>query len=290
MRTNRLRQTRSRARPHRFSCTLVALATAAILLAPGAVATAAARVAAREVSAPSIEATPSTSQNWAGYAVTAHWPLRHVSGAWVQPKVNCEGLTDRYSAFWVGLGGFTSHARSLEQVGTEADCLDGQTSIYAWYELFPANAVRLQPKVQSGDRISAAVTVTGTRVSIDLRDLTSGRGASRRLRMVEPETSSAEWIAEAPSECVGASRCQVLPLADFSSITFEEDRVSNGDGLLGTIADPALSVTSLLLQSQPAHSGASTSALGGGATDEAAPSALAGTGSSFTVTWRRHPS
>ena len=268
----------------------MALATVAILLEAAALTPAGARAAAHGVGAPSLEATPSTSQNWAGYAVTAHSQLRHVSGAWLQPTVRCEGLTDRYSAFWVGLGGFTSHARSLEQVGTEADCLGGQTSIYAWYELFPANAVRLQLTVQGADRISAAVTVAGTRVSVDLRDLTSGRSVSRRLRMVEPETSSAEWIAEAPSECVGASRCQVLPLADFSSITFEEDRVSNDDGLLGTIADPALSVTSLLLQSQASRAGASTSALGGGATDEAAPSALSGAGSSFTVVWRRHAS
>jgi hypothetical protein len=41
---------------------------------------------------------------------------------WVQPKVTCTAGQPSYSAFWVGLGGFSTDAQALEQIGTESNC------------------------------------------------------------------------------------------------------------------------------------------------------------------------
>ena len=42
--------------------------------------------------------------------------------------------------------------------------------------------------------------------------------------MSNPDTSSAEWIAEAPSQCDGSGSCQPLPLADFGTVQFTGPR------------------------------------------------------------------
>jgi len=61
-----------------------------------------------------------TSTNWAGYAITDRKPFTSATGRWVQPAVSCADLSPTYSAFWVGLGGYSGN--SLEQIGTETDC------------------------------------------------------------------------------------------------------------------------------------------------------------------------
>ena len=69
-----------------------------------------------------------TSSNWAGYAVsgsgtgTTPTSFTAVSGSWVQAAATCTAGSPGYSAFWVGLGGFATGSRTLEQIGTEADC------------------------------------------------------------------------------------------------------------------------------------------------------------------------
>jgi hypothetical protein len=56
------------------------------------------------------------SSNWAGYALTgtnssgAPTTYTNVVGSWVQPKVTCTARQPSYSAFWVGLGGFSVDA------------------------------------------------------------------------------------------------------------------------------------------------------------------------------------
>ena len=66
-----------------------------------------------------------TSNNWAGYAVTATSGLRAVSGSWSAPQVACDQPFPTYSAFWVGLGGLKRSSNAIEQIGTEADCTAG---------------------------------------------------------------------------------------------------------------------------------------------------------------------
>jgi hypothetical protein len=115
-----------------------------------------------------------------------------------------------------------------------------------------------------------------------MSDQTTGQSTSKTLQMDNPDTSSAEWIAEAPSACDGSGAsgsCQTLPLADFGTVQFTS-ATATANGHTGTISDPAWSA-------QPVQ-------LGGGSVSEvsygsgtgssaATPSSLSSDGSSFSV-------
>src|SRR4051794_7458767 len=104
-------------------------------------------------------ATSETSSNWAGYAVSGSGiRYRHVSATWTQKAVDCSTTSGRaYSAYWVGLGGLSTNAQALEQIGTDADCSSsGRATYVAWYELVPQAAVNIRSlTIRSGDRLSA---------------------------------------------------------------------------------------------------------------------------------------
>jgi Peptidase A4 family len=228
------------------------------------------------------------SNNWAGYVVTADKPFRGVVGAWVEPNVSCEGGSPRYSAFWVGIGGFTSSARALEQIGTEADCAGGHSSSYAWYELLPAGEVTLKLNVHPGDHMAASVTVQGKAVALHLHDLSTGESFEKTLPMASPDTSSAEWIAEAPSVCAsGNQRCRTLPLADFSSVTFAAATASVGSGAARPIDGQGLRITEVSLQAGGVGFGFPGRAIASASSGQASPGALTDSGSSFKVTWEQ---
>jgi hypothetical protein len=206
----------------------------------------------------------------------------------VQPSVSCTTSSRRFSAFWVGIGGFTRTSRSLEQIGTEADCAGGRTSSYAWYELVPAGEVTLKLAVQPGDHMAASVSVRGHAVVLHLRDLTSGESFARVAHMDSPDTSSAEWIAEAPSVCAsGDERCETLPLADFSPATFAGATAALRGGSARPIDAPTFHVTQITLRSRNGGSGRFGRAMVGNSAALATPGALAGSGSEFTVGWEQ---
>jgi hypothetical protein len=233
--------------------TLAALALAAVSLgaAPAAAAT---------------TVPEATSQNWAGYVAGANGTaFTRVSGSWVQPSANASA-GDGYSAFWVGLGG-DSQSQSLEQIGTQADVSGGQTIYYAWYELVPSAPVKLSLQINPGDHISASVSVSGSNVTVSLTDQATGASFNKTLQMSNPDTSSAEWIAEAPSAVYGDGTTQTLPLADFGSVKFTSATATAG-GQTGSIS----SWTSQAVQ---------LSGSGGGAQ----PTSPASDGLSFSVGW-----
>jgi hypothetical protein len=209
----------------RFSTAAAALACAAF----GATSTASART---------IEVQEGVSQNWAGYVVSGSG-FSTVSGSWIEPSANCSsGAGD--AAFWVGLGGSSGQSNSLEQTGTQIDCTSsGEATQYAWYELVPKAPVKVNVPIHSGDKISARVTVDGTNVTLALTDNTTGQTSTQTLQMSSPDTSSAEWIAEAPSECDATlTECQPLNLADFGKVSFS-DASATTSGHTGTISDSA---------------------------------------------------
>ena len=207
------------------------------------------------------------SENWAGYVASgASGAFSKVSGSWVQPSADASA-GDGDSAFWVGLGG-DGQSDSLEQIGTEADVSQGQTSYSAWYELVPAAQVKLNLAIHPGDHVTAGVAASGTSVTVSLSDTTTGQSYSNTLQMTNPDTSSAEWIAEAPSASDGQGDLQPLPLADFGTVDFTRASSTAG-GHTGTISDSSWTATPVQL------SGSS-----GGA---AQPSSLSGDGSSFSV-------
>jgi hypothetical protein len=255
---------------HRLTATLAAATAAAALAAVVASTASAATVGQAAVSA-----------NWAGY-VAGGTQFSSVSGSWVQPTAKC-GSGQTYSAFWVGLGGSGDQSNALEQTGTQADCnADGSTNYYAWYELVPAAPVQLGLTIQPGDHITAQVSVSGSSVTVSLKDETSGQSTTKNLQMSNPDTSSAEWIAEAPSACDGSGSCQPLPLSDFGSVQFTS-ATATANGHTGTISDSNWSAQPVSLGASGASDVSFSSDAGSAG---ASPSSLSTDGSSFSVAYQ----
>jgi hypothetical protein len=231
--------------------------------------------------APAALASSSQSSNWAGYAVHRSGVHFHkVVGAWTQPSLACTRGRSTYSAFWVGIGGYSETSQALEQIGTEADChASGREVMSAWYELVPAASKSIKLSVHAGDAITASVTVTGHRVQMTLADSTTHKAVTKSLHASLIDTTSAEWIAEAPSECQGENSCQTLPLADFGSTTFGFARIQTTAGTKGTISNKAYNTTKITLV--PGH----RRFVGNGREGIATPSPLTAGGSAFTVTY-----
>ncbi|MBA3841772.1 MAG: hypothetical protein H0X39_03990 [Actinobacteria bacterium] len=213
-----------------------------------------------------------TSSNWAGYAVGGRGLLfSDVKGSWIEPYLACASSGVSYASFWVGLGGVSANANGLEQIGTEADCLNGAAVHSVWYELIPAASVDVPIAVQPGNAMTAEVSVAGQVVTLAITNTTTGAAYSTTATLTSNlDLSSAEWIAEAPSLCVGlSSRCTPLPLAGFGTASFMAASAT-ANGHVGPIVDPGWLSTAITLH--PAVGGVS-----------AAPSAVGLDGGSFSV-------
>ena len=233
------------------------------------------------------------SSNWAGYAISgtgvsgAPIAFNDVTASWTVPTAVCAPGQRTFSAFWVGLGGFSDESQALEQTGSETNCTGSGTPQYGlWYEIVPAPAVRINLKVAPGDRITAAVLVVDTQVILQITNTTRHVRFTKRSTVAAPDLSSAEWIAEAPSTCGRAGDCRTLPLTNFGAVSFTR-AAATGDRHAGTIVDPAWSPTAIQL----AESGA------GGfdprflpapvtPTSGATPGPLSPDGRGFTVSWQ----
>jgi hypothetical protein len=255
----------------------------------------AADAAPNRVFAPRTVGEGQVSSNWAGYALTrtnasgTATSYSNVVGSWVQPKVTCTARQPSYSAFWVGLGGFSDDAQALEQIGTESNCDTRGRPVYAaWYEIVPAPSIPIAMKMAPGDRMTAAVLVQGTQVTLQLTNTTRHIRVTRRVTVQQPDQTSAEWIAEAPSSCSSSGQCRTLPLADFGTVSFAR-AAATGDGHAGTISDPAWQATPVELAElgqdglDPSFAGMQPPL----ATSGASPGPLSADGRGFAVAW--HP-
>jgi len=262
----------------------------------------------------STDVQTASSANWSGYVVggsSSTTNYKSVSGSWVAPTAKCTS-GQGYSSFWVGLGGAGSNSSatsdagswsdssgmdgsgsasstSLEQAGTEADCnADGSAAYSAWYELVPAPPVKVNLAVHPGDHITSKVTVDSTSATIQLTNSTTGGSFEKTLPVTNPDVSSAEWIAEAPSTCSqGVSNCTPLSLADFGTVQFSGASATTTDGHTGTISDSNWQTASVTLSpsaSQDGFGGQFTSYDSSGSAG-ATPSSLSSDGSSFSVGW-----
>jgi hypothetical protein len=235
--------------------------------------------------APAALADTSASANWSGYAVhRAGISFRKVSASWKQPNASCSAGRPAYSAYWVGLGGFNPSSSALEQIGTETDCdLYGNPRLSAWYELVPAPSRPIAMTVRAGDTINASVTVVGHRATLILNDLTRRTRFARTFTASSVDVSSAEWIVEAPSECINISTCQTLPLANFGTARFTGASAQGTKGYLGRIAPAPWSNTKIVLT--PSGRRFVTFAGNAPSGGAALPSGLSAGGSAFTVTF-----
>jgi hypothetical protein len=230
------------------------------------------RVAASPASLSNFGTTVSSS-NWAGYAVEAGSKFTKVSGSWVEPSVvgSCP-TTARYASIWVGIDGYAS--KTVEQLGTDADCSGGSAVYYAWYEMYPAASVNIATlTIHPGDHISASVTVSGAQFTLKMSDTTTRGTFSIHKTGSGLAQSSAEWIVEAPEICTPG--CTLTHLNDFGKVRFTAAEATTG----GTLSP----VSAFTTGGGPFQI---TMTNGAGTKVHALPSALGTTGETFTVTWK----
>jgi hypothetical protein len=189
------------------------------------------RIAAGTVSTP----------NWAGYAAGGtKGSFSSVAASWSQPSVTCGAGENSHASFWVGLDGYTS--RTVEQVGTDSDCVNGQPTYFAWYELFPKLPVRLGVPIGGATLISASVVAVNGIFQLTLNDKTVTQ-VSKRATL-----SSAEVIVEAPSSNHGPFG--TLALADFVTVNFGGASV-NGSQLASASPDKVIMESGGVVKAQP---------------------------------------
>ena len=171
-----------------------------------------------------------TSTNWSGYAADSG-TYSSVSATWVQPTGTCggSGAKDKYSSFWVGLDGYSSS--TVEQTGTDTDCVGSTPSYYGWYETYPNPSYSFGDAISPGDTISASVTYeSGSSFEYTLSDKTKNWSVSTTQTESSAARSSAEVIVEAPC-CTALG--QPLQLADFGTVNFS-DSVVDGSAIGNT--------------------------------------------------------
>lgn len=172
--------------------------------------------------------THATSSNWAGWDNTGG-TYTSVSASWVQPAITCAKHETSYASFWIGLDGDGSN--SVEQTGSEGDCVHGSPVYYSWYEFYPAYPVNYSNTVRPGDHFSSTVSYSGGRYTLVLTDSTQGWSHTTTGSAPSGLNKSAEVIAEAPSSNRG-----VLPLANFGTMSFTNATVNGA--ALGTVPTP----------------------------------------------------
>ena len=161
-------------------------------------------------------AAPTSStlaSNWAGVVDTGT-TFNRIGGSWTVPAV-APSQAFESSGTWVGLDGASPSDPTVIQTGTAQATAGGQTTYFAWYELYPAPSVVIGG-VAPGDAMSALISqVSPGTWSISIQDLTSAQSFSRAFAYAGPG-ASAEWIEEAPS----SPSAQVALLADFGTVMF----------------------------------------------------------------------
>jgi Peptidase A4 family len=253
-----------------FVVALATLAVGSLALFP----TFRARPGRRDIIIRERHGTQVTSSNWSGYTVTsAKGSVSNASGSWLVPTVNCTSTPNAYSATWVGIDGYSSN--TVEQIGTESDCVNGQTSNYAWYEFYPHNYFTIEKfPLTASDRISADVTYAGGKFTVTMEDLNTGKEFSTSTKLNQADRSSAEWIVEAPYS--GG----VLPLSDFQTEPFGFDATNVANTCNATVESASGPIGSF----NAADVFVITMTADNGAT-KAQPTALSTDKTSFADTW-----
>src|ERR1700728_4562463 len=202
------------------------------------------------------------STNWSGYAATTG-TYTSVSASWTQPTGKCSS-GDQYAAFWVGLDGYTSS--TVEQTGSEVDCVGRTAEYYAWYEMYPGPSENYSNTVRAGDHFTATVTwLSGKKFSLYIADTTQGWSHTTDASLTStPARSSAEVIVEAPC-CTNSGG--ILPLTDFGTMSF------SGSTANGSAIGNAGGLTEIIMIDNSGRDKDTISALSGG--------------EAFSATWLR---
>lgn len=226
---------------------------------------------------------------WSGYVLTgpagAAVSFTSVTGTWRVPTVSC-GRTASSSAVWVGLGGYATQV--LEQAGVNANCdAHGKPLYFAWYELVPDIARTIEAKVFPGDTITSSVKILDFAVvALHVENRTRRWSFTRRIAWGTSDTGSAEWITEAPNNCL-RNTCRVASLANFGKVTFK-NIAATGDGSLGTLSNPAWTAIPLRLVPGVHTALGSGFAIPSHSHAGATPGSVSTDGRTFRISWVAH--
>ena len=165
------------------------------------------------------------STNWSGYTDTTG-RFTKASASWTQPAGHCSS-GQQFAAFWVGIDGFNSS--TVEQTGSEVDCVGRTAEYVAWFEMFPGPSENYSNTVRAGDHFNATVTFNGGEsFTLFIQDTTQGWSHSTNASLGStPGLSSAEVIAEAPC-CTSSGG--ILPLTNFGTANFTGS-TANGEAI-----------------------------------------------------------
>jgi hypothetical protein len=217
-----------------------------------------------------------TTHNWSGYAYSdAAGSVTDVKGSWIVPTLQCTSASPNgYAAFWVGIDGWASN--TVEQIGIEADCVNGKPTYYAWYEFYPHPSYTVNSfQVKPTDTITAEV-IAGKNGQFTA-SLAGGSNTTPFVittKMPSAKLSSAEWIVEAPWS--GG----VLPLADFGTAYFGNGYTGVANTCFATVGGKAASI-GLLNQNNVSQ----VTMVDKSGNYKATPSGLSTDGTSFADTW-----
>src|SRR5262249_30463527 len=167
--------------------------------------------------------------NWSGYAVDGS-SATNVVGTWRQPAAKCSAGENSWSSPWVGIDGDTSN--TVEQIGTDSDCVRGVATYYAWYAMYPKSLVVVPMPINPGDVITGQVTYASSAFMLTLTDQRTGAKFSTQQPAKKTSRSSVEWIMEGPSNGL---------LSNFGSVSFSgaSATINNQTAALGSLgADP----------------------------------------------------
>jgi hypothetical protein len=214
------------------------------------------------------------SLNWAGYAALGP-DITDARGSWTVPAVNCSSdKNNKFASFWTGIDGYSSN--TVEQTGTDSDCVKGQPTYYAWFEFYPSVSFTVEDfPITPGDNIEAEVSYDESAqvFTLHLRNVTTLQSFRIKSAVPNAKRNSAEWIAEAPANGAG----NILPLSNFGTVFLGHYYTGVGssntatiNGINGTIGSFG-KVSDLVMVNNDG-------------TIKALPSPLSNNGSSFAVT------
>jgi Peptidase A4 family/Immunoglobulin domain/Immunoglobulin I-set domain len=175
-----------------------------------------------------------SSTNWSGYVATgADDSFTTVTGSWIVPTATCSAATT-YSSMWIGIDGYGGS--TVEQDGTDSDCLNGAPQYHAWIELYGDDAddhvndgssVTLPNAVLPGDSMSATVGFAAGGWTLTIADVTPADHWSSSTTVTwdpsssaSPLQASAEWVVERPELCTQNTDCNLSSLANFGTAAF----------------------------------------------------------------------
>lgn len=184
-----------------------------------------------------------SSNNWSGYVDTGA-TFSGVSGSWTVPSATCAPSGTSYASQWVGIDGWGNS--TVEQDGTLIACSAGVANYSAWYEMYGDTAVNngasvpldtTNYPVHAGDAMSASVTAAAGQWTLNIADATQNWAFSIPETFAGASQASAEWVIEAPTQCVG-STCTLTSLSNFGTTTFTNATDTVG-GVTGSITAAA---------------------------------------------------